>query len=777
MKVVRPLSALLALVLAVEPAAASAIKAVSPTPGKVSAPLAQLQTSLKLTVFPTFAPGLNLSLPASSLVTLPEIAEAVKPEVIKKAVAVAQRIETIRAEEKQKFKEQKEKPEAEKENKETALGMLEKLDAVFSDYSAEEIKTMPASDLRTLAGALLEQGRSDLPGFHAAPALARKRAAAQQKKVQPQGQRYRYYASAKNWNRTLTNSALPPGAKLQKADKPQEGLFIEVQLPNNTPVVETDGGFEIPLPDDVEINTPVRVRTPENQFDFSSLHYQGNKAFSKSEPIPFLGAGEFGRVFARAGAAIKISFMSPMAAIGSMLSDAQVLDSDLRLSLALAQADAGPQVLGEGRIRGEPSWLAKKFWGLFGKTPQSHSRLALVKEQIYGETVESLIRKRQFDPEELTLVKEMLDRTAEANLKPGDLRLSNIMIGTTDSNPERRAYIVDGGAFLPIKNGTSKEALRRELAELPIHVGFTPGVDRMPSEPILEPMNQALGKGVARSRNKTFGKKLRAAILYSPPEALNGADAARETKGREKQKKRRRLPLVTAGLVAANLAIYYGQTKGWINPSDWQVVPLFLQNAFETGGITGLAKESYTLLSSAFVHASTEHVGYNMGALALLGGFLEPKLGHWRVLSLYTAAGVLATAAWAAIFWGSPVASLGASGAIMALAGTMMVLYLKYFQHQKTPTRWKSFLMYLMSVGATMGMIALVMDTWGSFVQIGQLFENFPFPLESNTNHVVHSVGLLMGILAVPYWIWRLPKKKKKPAKTAASPPRPININ
>jgi len=258
---------------------------------------------------------------------------------------------------------------------------------------------------------------------------------------------------------------------------------------------------------------------------------------------------------------------------------------------------------------------------------------------------------------------------------------------------------------------------------------------------------------------------------------LRKSNAARETAGRAKKKappapeapkkkKRRKLPIITGALLAANVGIFYAESQGWLDTQSWELLLPVLSNAFENEGVLGVLQESYRFVSSAFVHANQDHLLHNMGALLLVGTFLERRIGHWRVASAFMVSAVAASAVWAAVFWGASISSVGASGGLMGLAGALMVLYWKYFQHQKTPTAWKSFLMFLMSVGASIGMLALLFDSWGAIVQVGQLFEGFPYTPESNTNHLAHIVGLAVGMLAVPYWIWRV-KRTPVPPKVA----------
>ena len=80
----------------------------------------------------------------------------------------------------------------------------------------------------------------------------------------------------------------------------------------------------------------------------------------------------------------------------------------------------------------------------------------------------------------------------------------------------------------------------------------------------------------------------------------------------------------------------------------------------------------YRLLSSAFLHASIWHIGFNMVALWLIGAPVEMYVGRARYLGLYLVSG-LAGAAGALV--ASPlVPTVGASGAIFGVLGAMLII-------------------------------------------------------------------------------------------------------
>ena len=79
----------------------------------------------------------------------------------------------------------------------------------------------------------------------------------------------------------------------------------------------------------------------------------------------------------------------------------------------------------------------------------------------------------------------------------------------------------------------------------------------------------------------------------------------------------------------------------------------------------------WRLATACFLHAGIVHIGMNMISLFSLGSLLERLVGPWRLLGLYTVCGLGASALSAAL--GTPgIPSLGASGAILGLAGALL---------------------------------------------------------------------------------------------------------
>ena len=163
-----------------------------------------------------------------------------------------------------------------------------------------------------------------------------------------------------------------------------------------------------------------------------------------------LGRGFFGVVHPHPsveGAVIKTDLPRKLGALGEPPEMGRWrMEKDRNVTLAAAKIGAGPRILGSGTVDGHA---------------------ALVKERVYGDTVERMLEDDAFGAEEHGLLQDLFLRIARSGLSFVDPRPGNVMIGRTFVDPARRAYLVDGGeVFTPRAPGTVIDRMERLFGAL-----------------------------------------------------------------------------------------------------------------------------------------------------------------------------------------------------------------------------------------------------------------------------------------------------------------------
>jgi membrane associated rhomboid family serine protease len=128
-------------------------------------------------------------------------------------------------------------------------------------------------------------------------------------------------------------------------------------------------------------------------------------------------------------------------------------------------------------------------------------------------------------------------------------------------------------------------------------------------------------------------------------------------------------PVVTYALIGLNVLVYLvtvAQGAGINQPGGslfgkWALYgPLVAQGDW------------WRLITAAFLHGSVIHIGFNMVALAWLGGPVERYIGSVRYLALYLVSG-LAGSAGALVATPTSV-TVGASGAVFGILGALLII-------------------------------------------------------------------------------------------------------
>jgi len=136
---------------------------------------------------------------------------------------------------------------------------------------------------------------------------------------------------------------------------------------------------------------------------------------------------------------------------------------------------------------------------------------------------------------------------------------------------------------------------------------------------------------------------------------------------------------ITKLLIAANVAIYLitvEQGGGGLNNPGGNLLFRWILLGANPGypGIGDLAHDHqwYRLVTSMFLHANLLHIAFNMYALWVIGTPVEQYLGRARYLGLYFVSGLAGSAGALVLTPHNP--TLGASGAVFGVLGSMMIL-------------------------------------------------------------------------------------------------------
>ena len=135
----------------------------------------------------------------------------------------------------------------------------------------------------------------------------------------------------------------------------------------------------------------------------------------------------------------------------------------------------------------------------------------------------------------------------------------------------------------------------------------------------------------------------------------------------------RTFPFVNYLLIAANVLGYVYET-------------LLIQRSGEAAIVTGYGLvatrllldplgEGFTIFTSMFMHGGLMHLGGNLLYLYIFGDNVEDSLGHGRYVGFYLLSGIAAAAAQILTGVDSPIAMVGASGAISGVLGAYIVLF------------------------------------------------------------------------------------------------------
>lgn len=140
----------------------------------------------------------------------------------------------------------------------------------------------------------------------------------------------------------------------------------------------------------------------------------------------------------------------------------------------------------------------------------------------------------------------------------------------------------------------------------------------------------------------------------------------------------RSFPIINLLLISANIAAFFYELSLGRNLEKFLLWHGLVPLKYSTPGMLArIGPESYFLpfISSMFLHGGWLHIISNLWVLHIFGNNVEDRLGHLRYLFFYLFCGLAASAAQLWASWGSPLPTIGASGAIAGIMGAYLLLY------------------------------------------------------------------------------------------------------
>lgn len=155
-------------------------------------------------------------------------------------------------------------------------------------------------------------------------------------------------------------------------------------------------------------------------------------------------------------------------------------------------------------------------------------------------------------------------------------------------------------------------------------------------------------------------------------------------------------------------------------------------------GLVPARLDLITFVTSLFLHAGWLHLIGNLFILYLVGPYVEDVWGRPLYVALYLVSGLLASAAWVLTKPGSPIAIVGASGAISGVMGAFLIRYWR--------TRVRFFYMIFIFLRGTFSVPAwLLLPLW--FIE--QVYLASITPAEAGgVAYVSHATGFGFGVVA-----------------------------
>jgi membrane associated rhomboid family serine protease len=202
------------------------------------------------------------------------------------------------------------------------------------------------------------------------------------------------------------------------------------------------------------------------------------------------------------------------------------------------------------------------------------------------------------------------------------------------------------------------------------------------------------------------------------------------------------VPWVTGILIGGNVLAFVSPRIGGISAdglvSEFGLVPSRL---FPAGAGLVPSSDWFTLFTSLFLHANLIHLGGNLLYLWIFGNNIEDTLGPFRFVVFYVLSGLGGHSAHLATNLGSPIPTIGASGAI---AGVLAAYLLRYPRARVLSLIFLVFFVRLIRVPAAIVILFwLITQVLGGVSELGS-------PVRGGVAWFEHLGGFVAGLVFFP---------------------------
>lgn len=187
-------------------------------------------------------------------------------------------------------------------------------------------------------------------------------------------------------------------------------------------------------------------------------------------------------------------------------------------------------------------------------------------------------------------------------------------------------------------------------------------------------------------------------------------------------------PFIAYALIAINVIVYIME---FLMPLPQQQAFVFAYGCIPNEILHG--QDMFTLFTNMFLHGSWMHLIGNMAFLWIFADNIEATVGYFKFILFYLSGGVVATLTHVFLNIGSPIPSIGASGAIAACLGAYLIMF---------PTsKVKVFVMFLFSSFNVPSILFL--GVWFA-MQFSSLWANVA---GDNVAYWAHIGGFIFGVI------------------------------